>query len=179
MRWSVLLPLVLLLLLSPAHAEERSAVIYYNQACSACMVYINQTLVPLLSEEGVERVELRDYINQPEYRRELVELHRRAGVPPELWAHMSTVVDGRIFIEGHLPERVIRDALRAEGTLVVYNDDMEAGDWYGSQGGVLRSFLQSAHLWSTRPAGVQGWRRESTVPRACCHWSLSRDSWTA
>ncbi len=150
--------LALVLLLIPAAATAQEAVIYYNQACSACIVYINHTLVPLLEQEGVERVVLKDYINQPEYRQELVDVHRRAGVPPELWAHMSTVVDGRIFIEGHLPEQVIRDSLRARGTLVVYNDEMEPGETYlvWAPGGRIEEFDAGRSPLEYVPEGGRG-----------------------
>jgi len=150
---------LLMLLLLPVHAEsQREAVIYYNQACSACIVYINQTLVPLLTQEGVKEVELRDYINNPQYRRELVALHRDAGVPPELWAHMSTVVDGRIFIEGHLPEQVIRDALQAKGTLVVYSDEMKPQESYlvWAPGGAVEEFDAGRSPLEYAPDGGAG-----------------------
>ncbi len=123
----VLLLLLILASLPLSYArEERGAVIYYNEACTDCTLYIKERLIPLLKEEGISNIVLKDYINNPEYRRELIALNEREGIPPRLTGHLSAVIDGRIFLQGHVPSHVIREALRWEGKLVVYQDSMSA-----------------------------------------------------
>jgi len=117
--------LLVMLSLPPAYGtEESGAVIYYNEACTDCTIYIKEELVPLLEEEGIDRIELRDYVNEPENRRELVDLKEVEGIPQRLQGHLTAVVGGRIFLEGHVPEHAVREALRYEGKLVVYQDSM-------------------------------------------------------
>jgi cytochrome c biogenesis protein CcdA len=106
--------------------EQREAVIYYNEACTDCTIYIKERLIPLLKEEGVTKIVLKDYINNPEYRKELISLNEREGIPPRLQGHLTAIVDGRIFLEGHVPEHAVRESLKWDGKLVVYQDSMKA-----------------------------------------------------
>ncbi|WP_456473681.1 cytochrome c biogenesis protein, partial [Candidatus Pyrohabitans sp.] len=126
LRYLALLILILSSLPLSFAAEHREAVIYYNEACTDCTIYIKERLVPLLKEEGIVEVVLKDYVNNPEYRKELVSLNQREGIPPRLQGHLSAVVDGRIFLEGHVPEHAVREALTWQGKLVVYQDSMSA-----------------------------------------------------
>jgi cytochrome c biogenesis protein CcdA len=107
-------------------AEQREAVIYYNEACTDCTIYIKERLIPLLKEEGVTKIVLKDYINNPDYRKELISLNEKEGIPPRLQGHLTAVIDGRIFLEGHVPEHAVREALKWDGKLVVYQDSMKA-----------------------------------------------------
>jgi len=126
LRQALLLLLILASLPFTYAQEQREAVIYYNEACTDCTLYIKEKLIPLLKEEGVTKIVLKDYVNNPEYRRELIALNEREGIPPRLMGHLTAVIDGRIFLQGHVPEHAVREALRWEGRLVVYQDSMSA-----------------------------------------------------
>ncbi len=126
LRQAFLLLLILASLPFSYAKEQREAVIYYNEACTDCTIYIKERLIPLLKEEGITKIVLKDYINNPEYRKELISLNEREGIPPRLQGHLTAVIDGRIFLEGHVPEHAVREALRWEGKLVVYQDSMKA-----------------------------------------------------
>ncbi len=42
--------------------DKKSAVIYFNEACSDCTIYINKVLIKLLEEAGIENIVKKDYI---------------------------------------------------------------------------------------------------------------------
>ena len=114
----------------------QEAVIYYNEACESCALYLKHELVPLLRELGVSRVELKDYLNRPEYRRELLRLMTDWGIPPNLQGHIAAFVGEKLSLQGHVPEPVIRDLLRPKNLgryeRIVVLQDVMAG--HGAQG---------------------------------------------
>ncbi|MFB6286937.1 MAG: cytochrome c biogenesis CcdA family protein [Candidatus Bipolaricaulia bacterium] len=118
---------------SPVVADElpSKATVYYNEACGACAHYIRETLQPLLNELGITDVHLKDFINHPEYRRELVS--RSEDIPPQMQGHFTVFVGEGLVLQGHVPERMVRTLLeptvRARyERLVVLQDRMTEGD---------------------------------------------------
>ncbi len=107
-------------------AEFSQATIYYNEACTDCAHYINEQLIPLLRELGVEEIIKKDFINDRRARKELVDLSSRLGIPPELQGHFTVFIDDRIILEGHVPEGLIRDLFKAADyeRILVYQDLM-------------------------------------------------------
>jgi len=117
-------------------AVPQAAVIYYNEACESCALYLKDELIPLLKELGVSKVELKDYLNRPEYRRELLRRMTDWGIPPRLQGHIATFVGEKLSLQGHVPEPVIRDLLSPENLKryerIVVLQDVMAG--HGAQG---------------------------------------------
>lgn len=123
---------LLLSLLVPfvVHAAPSEAIIFYNEVCSDCAVYINEQLIPLLKELGVQKIVRKDFINDRRIRQELNELSQRLGVPPKLQGHFTIFIDERVILQGHVPEHIIRDLFKDEkqrlfDKIVVYQDRME------------------------------------------------------
>ena len=115
---------------APAGASNRQAVIYYNAACDECLQYVEGELRSLLAEYEIPVVS-KDYINQPENRRELNDLNDRLGVPLDLQSHLATYIDdGRLILMGEPPAAVVRALLArapaAEPRLLIYSE--EGGD---------------------------------------------------
>lgn len=126
--------LLAVLIGSPVAADELpgEATVYYNEACGACAHYIRETLQPLLNDLGITDVELRDFINHPEYRREL--LARSEDIPPQMQGHFTVFVGEGLVLQGHVPERIVRTLLESSvrsryERLVVLQDRMtDAGE---------------------------------------------------
>ena len=129
------LALILLALLSTAAwaQTERRAVVYYNEACDECAIYVNGELSEIMAARGVSLVK-KDYINQRENRRELNDLNERLGVPLELQSHLATFIDdGRIILQGE-PPRTVVESLLAEGAdlperILVYAEEGEESEY--------------------------------------------------
>ena len=120
MRQRLWIALVLLLGLAAlsmtvwAQGPERQAVVYYNEACDECRVYVNGELAEILSSYDIRLIK-KDYINQRENRRELNDLNDRLGVPLELQSHLATFIDGgRIVLQGEPPRQVVETLLALE-----------------------------------------------------------------
>lgn len=90
------------------------ATIYYNEACGACARYIRETLLPLLQRLGFKEIALKDFINHPEYRGELVSRSEDLGIPADLQGHFTAFLGEKVILQGHVPVRVIRDLFRPE-----------------------------------------------------------------
>jgi|Deesub1362A_J573_1020465.scaffolds.fasta_scaffold00109_71 cytochrome c biogenesis protein CcdA len=123
----VLLFIFLVFPLASAYNSSGKAVIYYNEACSDCTIYIKKNLVVILRDYGITDIQLKDYINNDNYRKELVEFNKRNGIPMELQSHLTAVVNDRIILEGHVPESIIRDLLSQQefDKVLVYQDEMK------------------------------------------------------
>lgn len=119
----------------PSERPDSPAVtVYYNRACTHCLVYVKETVIPLLQRAGYAEPVYKDYINEPANRTELLERSDRLGVPPDLRSHMTIFVGDRIILEGHIPESVIADLLEAPSDaferIVVYQDRMSGATEY-------------------------------------------------
>jgi cytochrome c biogenesis protein CcdA len=111
---------------------EGEAIVYYNEACAMCAVYIDDDLIPALRAGGAGTVHKRDYINERSYRGELSALNDELGIPPHLQSHIATFVrkDITFVFEGHVPEHVIADLMANSSSLnlskiLVYQEEME------------------------------------------------------
>lgn len=112
------------------NSDKKNADIYYNEACAACTIYLKESLIRILKDEGILDIEFKDYVNDKKYRDEVNKFSRENGIPPDLQGHMTTIIDNRIILEGHVPEAVIRDLLSPENSryfekIVVYQDEMK------------------------------------------------------
>ncbi len=106
------------------------ATIYYNEACHGCKGYIEDSLIPLLKDSNIQEIIKKDYLNEPASRRELFETKQALDVPPDMQGHITTFVNDKIILEGHVPSEIIRDIIRLEISeryprLVIYQDKME------------------------------------------------------
>ncbi len=111
--------------------EEKSAVIYYNEACHDCTVYLDHELVPLLKELGIAQIQKKDYISERRHRAELLERSMELKVPAKLQGHLTVFLGERIILQGHVPLEIVRDLLRPENQeryerIVVLQDKMAA-----------------------------------------------------
>lgn len=122
-----------------AVATSSQATVYYSIACSECNEYLKETLIPTLQSQQI-KVELKDYINQPEYRGEMSEMIKSRGVSDDFLAHMITFVeiDGRkIVLAGHIPREEIIKALDKDNFIVWQEKMHEEGPVrYGKLGKV-------------------------------------------
>jgi cytochrome c biogenesis protein CcdA len=112
--------------------DENQALVYYNEACGECAVYINDELIPTLQSDGIASVVKKDYLNERKYRSEMNSLDEELGVPNHLQSHIATYVkkNATIVLEGHVPLHVIDDLLlNSTGLnvdkLLVYQDEMK------------------------------------------------------
>ncbi len=127
-----------------AHAEEaqknskfETAVVYYNEACSMCAMYIREELIPTLEEAGIKNIVKKDYVNERKNRVVLNELHKRYKVPPTLQGHFVVFVEDRIVLGGHVPKHIIMDLLTKNlefDRVLVLQDEMEDAKSYFAWG---------------------------------------------
>ena len=111
--------------------NEGEALIYYNEACGECAIYIDDELIPTLRIGGISTVHKKDYINERSYRGELGAINDRLGIPAHLQSHIATFVkkDTTMVFEGHVPEHVISDLMTNSSALnlsriLVYQEEM-------------------------------------------------------
>jgi cytochrome c biogenesis protein CcdA len=112
--------------------DEGHALVYYNEACGECAVYIDDELIPTLWADGVTDVVKKDYLNERKYRSEMNTLDDDLGVPNHLQSHIATYVkmNATFVLEGHVPTHVIDDLLLNSSGLnvdkiLVYQDEMK------------------------------------------------------
>src|SRR3989344_431079 len=104
--------------------------IYYNQACSDCITYI-QEIQPVLDKYGISP-NLKDYINQPDYRKDLNKENKIYQVPVELQDSLTIFLKTNLIIEGHVPIKIVDRILSAYPTLpkhkliVLYQPEMHS-----------------------------------------------------
>src|SRR3989344_3452205 len=104
--------------------------IYYNQACSDCITYI-QEIQPVLDKYDISP-NLKDYINQPDYRKDLSKENKIYQVPIELQDSLTIFLKSNLIIEGHVPVNIVDELLKNYETLpkhkliVVYQPEMHA-----------------------------------------------------
>ncbi|MBI2863151.1 MAG: hypothetical protein HYX94_01130 [Chloroflexi bacterium] len=134
-----ILPLSILLLLggllwpsATLYADSPSyqrATIFYSSGCTMCSDFIDSDLMGVLRAANVKEVVKREYLNDVANRKELQDLNQRLGIPPDLQGHITTIIDDRIVLEGHVPKGIMTDVIfNTEGDLfprlAVYQDDM-------------------------------------------------------
>ncbi|MFH1256505.1 MAG: hypothetical protein V1494_04375 [Candidatus Diapherotrites archaeon] len=125
MKW-LFLALLLILLLQNVSAAG-TATIFKNESCGHCEMYLNE-LKTFLSEKGFS-IEEKNFINDLDARAEWVKLNRENNIPIELQGHLLTVVNGRLFLEGHVPLSLVQQAFEKYPSgsfpeMVIYQDEM-------------------------------------------------------
>jgi cytochrome c biogenesis protein CcdA len=118
-----------------AQTATRQAIVYYNEACDECAVYVDGELAEIMAANQITLVK-NDYINQRENRAELNALNERLGVPLDLQSHLVTFIDdGDIILQGEPPRAVIetllsKDTPLPERILVYREEGAEVEDTY-------------------------------------------------
>jgi cytochrome c biogenesis protein CcdA len=108
---------------------ERQAIVYYNEACDECVVYVEGELADIMAANNINLIK-KDYINQRENRTELNDLNDQLGVPLDLQSHLATFIDdGRIVLQGEPPKTVVNALLATDTSLpeniLVYKGEVE------------------------------------------------------
>jgi len=121
--------------IASAQNTERQAIVYYNEACDECVVYVEGELADIMVANKINLIK-KDYINQRENRTELNDLNDQLGIPLDLQSHIATYIDdGRIVLQGE-PPRAVVDTLLSPATslperiLVYKGEGVEATDSY-------------------------------------------------
>jgi len=127
----------LFLLLFPsvglAHENDQAgahqAVIFYNEACGGCTVYLNEVLGPTLKEIGLTELIWKDYVNEKLNRSAYNDWSEQWGIPFDLRSHIMTFVDDKVVLAGHIPEEYIRYLLDQQNhdqfdKIIIYQDVM-------------------------------------------------------
>lgn len=118
-----------------AQNNARQAVVYFNEACDECAIYVNGELAEIMAANQVTLVK-KDYINQRENRAELNALNEQLGVPLDLQSHLATYIDdGGIILQGEPPRAVVEALLAGdvplpERILVSREEGAQGGDVY-------------------------------------------------
>ncbi len=132
---------IMLFSLVPSFAQEDSkyetAVIYYNEACTMCAMYIKQELIPTLEEAGIQNIIKKDYVNEKQNRVELNKLNEQHNIPPDLQGHFMVFIDNKIILGGHVPKHIIMDLLTKDlefDKILVLQDEMGDAESYFAWG---------------------------------------------
>ncbi|MDF1498635.1 MAG: cytochrome c biogenesis protein CcdA [Patescibacteria group bacterium] len=115
-----------------AKAEElkkNEAVIYYNEACGMCAMYVKNELPEMLEARGINNIIKKDYINEKEARKEMNVMMEKAEIPFSLQSHIMTFVGEKYVLGGHIPEHIINDIFQEENSkrfkkIIIYQDEM-------------------------------------------------------
>ncbi|MHA2054863.1 MAG: cytochrome c biogenesis CcdA family protein [Candidatus Hodarchaeales archaeon] len=115
-----------------AATEKGQNSIYYNEACSGCISYIDDELIPELEDLGFENISKKDYINEVNYRKEMNNLIEENAIPYYLQSHIMTFVYSNvtIILGGHVPVQVITDIIEWENLsvinkILIFQDEMD------------------------------------------------------
>ena len=97
-------------IVAPAETLAKESVnIYYNQVCSDCITYV-QEIQPILNKYKMIS-KLKDYINQPKFRRDLSKENKTYQIPIELQDSLTIFLKPNLVIEGHVPTNLVNDLL--------------------------------------------------------------------
>lgn len=123
----------------PPVLASSTAEIFYSEACSDCVPYLEKILKPTLSDYDI-KVEAKDYINNPQFRPQLSERITQEKIPQEMVGHMMTFVklspsvpaapETTVVLAGHVPPKIIKELLQGDlakntgQTLVIWQDEM-------------------------------------------------------
>src|SRR3989344_6061618 len=115
----------LLIVVSFANAQPQ-AVIYKNEACGHCKMYLSNFYM-FLDENGIAYQE-KNLINDPSVREELSMFNRNNNIPIDMQGHM-TVLMGKMTLEGHVPIDMLEEFMKnyTDGNypkVVIYQDYM-------------------------------------------------------
>lgn len=121
--------LIILLLITPiVYASD--AIIYKNEACGHCSMYLFN-LNQFLQQKGITDIQERNLINDESARIELSNLNKEKNIPPELQGHMVVVLNKDLVLEGHVPIKVLEELFNNYNwnfpEMILYQDSMDAG----------------------------------------------------
>ncbi len=86
-------------------ADDKKAVLYANEACGHCNMYIDSIKV-YLEDLGYD-TEIRYMINDPTIRTEVNKLNVDNDIPVSMQGHLIINLNDRLFLEGHVPVEII------------------------------------------------------------------------
>ena len=120
--------LILLLILPAVYASD--AVIYKNEACGHCSMYLFN-LNQFLQKNGITDIQEKNLINDESTRIELSNLNKERNIPPELQGHMVVVLNKNLILEGHVPIKVLEELFKTYNgnfpEIILYQDSMDEG----------------------------------------------------
>ncbi len=117
--------------------KYETAVVYYNEACEMCSMYLKEELIPTLEKIGIKNIIKKDYVNEKENRVELNDLNEKYNIPPTLQGHFEIFIDNKIVLGGHAPEQIMIDLLTKNlnfDKILVLQDEMENAKSYSIWG---------------------------------------------
>lgn len=130
-KLSIFIAVVFLFTFGFSKVEAKEAIsIYYNQACSDCVIYVNE-LSPILKKYDISP-NLKDYINQPRFRQELSAENKKYLIPLSLQDSLTLFLKPNLVIEGHVPVELLDLLLSAYPNLpkhrliVLYQPEMHS-----------------------------------------------------
>jgi cytochrome c-type biogenesis protein len=117
-----------------AKAEElksNEAVVYYNEACGMCAVYVKNELPEMLKAQGITDIKKKDYINEKEARKEMNVVMEKMEIPFSLQSHIMTFIGDKYILGGHIPAYIIDEIFQEENSkrfkkIIIYQDEMHA-----------------------------------------------------
>jgi len=109
--------------------NNKTATIYYNEACGMCSSYANGKLQQILNEQGINEIVKKDYVNVRDYRKEMNQMMTQMGVPLEIQSHMTTLINDKYILGGHVPSHIIEDLFKPENSqkfkrIIIFQDKM-------------------------------------------------------
>ena len=121
------LVLFFLLALAQAAFAQNTAVVFKNEGCGHCNMYL-EGLRAFLKENGFS-VDEKNFINDASARQEWLLLHQEKNIPVELQGHLVTAINGNFILEGHVPLRIVKEVFekypaRNFPDIVLYQDRM-------------------------------------------------------
>ncbi|MCR4335149.1 MAG: hypothetical protein NUV57_01280 [archaeon] len=114
--------------LQQVETNNREIIIYKNEACGHCNIYLKE-FRNFLSLHGYTKVQEKLMINDPVIRQEVAMLHNERNVPLEMQGHMVITVDDSLILEGHVPIPILENLFEEYNEklfpkIVVYQDFM-------------------------------------------------------
>lgn len=112
-------------------ARSHEAVIYYNEACGDCGIYVKNHLPPILKEYEYTDIKTYDYINNKSSREEMNKRLKAisSSFPYDLESHIMTFAGDKVILAGHIPDDIVHYLLKQENQkdfdkIIVYQDEM-------------------------------------------------------
>lgn len=104
--------------------ERPQAKTFYSFTCPGCVDYIDDVLIKKLTDAGIRNITKKDYINDDEGRKEMIELDKMFAVPSELQGHITAYLftnsthNATIIFKGHVPEHIISTLLEEDNQAI-------------------------------------------------------------
>ena len=109
-------------------SNNREVIIYKNEACGHCEIYLKE-FKNFLFLHGYTNVKEKLMINDPAIREEVARLKIERQIPLEMQGHMITIIDDLLILEGHVPIPILENlfeeyAEKPFPKMVIYQDLM-------------------------------------------------------